>query len=517
MRTEFSEEVRNLCRSYLSFFVVLLFFLIPAISSAAGPKETGLLFHLSGDNGFTADYASGNPEPTFLNDIDIVKDGAHGPAFSAAHVSQLFAYDAPGNIYAQRGTFSFFWRPRDPVGKTPFHIVQAGPSDHSDLVMTWLRIDYNGEGGYDAFVTDINLACARVSYKSDTLPEADKWYHLAFLWDETKGVRLYLDGALVGAKDTTAVFYSGLDQFGVGCRGVTPHFVGSEGNFIRGGDFDEFRIYDRMLPPGQIKRLAKGQPTKGLKKVIRQLADPDVRGEWWLRYGWNRPGDIPPALPGREVSIRKVEIHEVYDIKQWWWKGNDGIRETTWPSIYNRSRITGRTDYMIQPDWNCYSLSGKSVTFTMPDEPWNHIEIAGAAYGSAVVICEDYATHTYKEQPLFRRPENQERTIHRIGNPVRGGKIRFDNDVQETPIGEFMVYNVTAGKEPKGTTTLYYRLHGGVEAGNSSLTKLMDYIDGRFLPDERNFMVALPSRGYSVPRKTKHENMLPLRPCAHSV
>ncbi|MBN1290405.1 MAG: hypothetical protein JXB48_01075 [Candidatus Latescibacteria bacterium] len=487
-----------------------MIFSTPSACFAAEPKETGLLFYLSGDHGFTADYAAGNPEPTFCNDIDIVKDGAKGPGFSAAHVSQLFAYDAPGNIYAQRGTFSFFWRPRDPVGKTPFHIVQIGPSDHSDLVMTWLRIDYNGEGGYDAFVSDINLACARVSYKSDTLPKADKWYHLAFAWDETKGVQLYLDGTLIGQKDTTTVFYSGLDQFGIGCRGVTPHFVGSEGNFIRGMDVDEFRIYDRMLPPDQIKRLAKGNPTQGLKPMIRSLSDHVVRDEWWLRYGWNRPGDIPPALPGREVSVRKVEIYDVYDLKQWWWKGTDGIRETTWPSVYNRSRITGRTDYIIQPDWNCYSLSGKSVTFIMPDEPWNHIEIAGAAYGSAKVLLENETLHEYEDFPLFSRPALQERTVHRIDRPYHGGKIRFDNDVQETPIGEFMAYNVIPGKEPKGITTLYYRLNGNVEAGNSTLTNLVNYINGRFLPDERDFMVALPSGGYNVPRKAKPNNMLPL-------
>ena len=282
-------------KTMLTVVLIFLAFSLPETCCS----EEGLLFHLSGDRGFTADFAKGNPEPAFLNDISIVKDGAVGPGYRAPHITQLFAYDAPGNMYAERGTFSFFWRPRDPVGKAPFHLVQVGPSDHSDLVMTWLRIDYNGEGGFDGFVTDINLACIRASYKSDKLPEADKWYHLALAWDETKGVRLYLEGKLVAQKDTVTVLYSGLDRFGVGARGITPHFVGSEGNFVRGGDYDEFRIYDRMLPADQVARLAQGKPVTGLKPVIRNMDDPVVREEWLLRYGWNRPGDIPPPLSAR--------------------------------------------------------------------------------------------------------------------------------------------------------------------------------------------------------------------------
>ena len=70
-----------------------------------------------------------------------------------------------------------------------------------------------------------------------------------------------------------------------------------------------------------------------------------------------------PSRPG-SVRIRKVEIHDAYDLKRWWWKGTDGIRETTWPGVYNRSRLPGRNDYFQLPDWDCYSLSGKSVTFT---------------------------------------------------------------------------------------------------------------------------------------------------------
>ena len=79
--------------------------------------------------------------------------------------------------------------------------------------------------------------------------------------------------------------------------------------------------------------------------------------------------------------MRKVEIHDAYDLKRWWWKGCDGIRETTWPGVFNRSRLKGRNDYFQLPDWDCYSTSGIQVRFNMPQEPWNYVEISGGAFG----------------------------------------------------------------------------------------------------------------------------------------
>ena len=64
------------------------------------------------------------------------------------------AWSAPGNMLAQRGTLSFFWRAREPVGEAPFVLFRTGFADHSSWDMAFLRIDYNGHG-FDAFVTDL--------------------------------------------------------------------------------------------------------------------------------------------------------------------------------------------------------------------------------------------------------------------------------------------------------------------------------------------------------------------------
>ena len=119
-------------------------------------NEWGLLFYLSGENGSRPQVAKGDPEPNFFENVEIIEDGKYGKAFRCLP-DQLFAYWAPGNIYAQRGTVAFFWRSRYPLGETEFPIFRVGYADHSSWDAPFMRIDYNG-GGIDAFVTDINLS-----------------------------------------------------------------------------------------------------------------------------------------------------------------------------------------------------------------------------------------------------------------------------------------------------------------------------------------------------------------------
>ncbi len=231
------------------------------LAGAGGPGigfEPGLLFYLSGDRGLTADVAAGgDPAPNFASGVRVIPDGAKGQGLECAH-TQLLSYWAPGNIFAQRGTLSFYWRSREPVGPTPFPIFRVGYGDHSSWDMVWLRIDYNGRG-FDAFVTDASLARTRVSYATASFPAPDRWTHLAFSWDETRGIRFYVDGKLVARQDGVAILDAALDQFGPHSRIISPYQVQSAYNFVRGGDIDEIRVYDRMLPDESVAALARGE------------------------------------------------------------------------------------------------------------------------------------------------------------------------------------------------------------------------------------------------------------------
>ena len=140
--------------------------------------EAGLLFYVSGEKGTTADFsAGGTPQPNFDFEVKRIPDGAKGAALQCGDLQRL-AWSAPGNIYAQRGTLSFFWRSRYPVGPTEFPVFRVGYADHSSWDMVFLRIDYNGHG-FDAFVTDASLSRTRVSITVQPFPKPDEWTHLA--------------------------------------------------------------------------------------------------------------------------------------------------------------------------------------------------------------------------------------------------------------------------------------------------------------------------------------------------
>ncbi len=484
---------------------------IAAIATAAraeAPPPSGLLFHLSADTSLTADYAAGEAVPNFADKVKLVPDGRAGGALSASD-EVVLSWKAPGNIYAQRGTMSFFWRSRYAVGEAPFPIMRVGYADHTSWDMAWLRIDWNGHG-FDAFVTDDNLARTRVSFTIDKLPPPDKWTHLAFTWDETEGVRLYVDGKLAAKKQTVAVYDSGLDQFGPTSRTVSPHQVQSRYNFMRGGDYDELRIYDHALNDADVAQLAANTAAAIPANAARALDDPRARDEWALRWGFNRKGDSPPLLTAPVTRIRKVEFADVKDLKEWMWKGTDGIAETTWPGVYNRSRLPGRDDYFELPDWNVYVEGGKTLTLALPDEPFNHIEIQGAAYGDLTWAARAGGPETR----LAVRAKDQERTFHQFADERTGGTLRFTNVAQETPIQEIAAYDLGPGAEPKGTAKLSYVVRANVAADSPDLAALNAFIRGRYLPDEQATVVALPDGAPSRP-KSAAEQAKPRLPFVH--
>ena len=60
-----------------------------APARAADPGPDGLLFRASGDKGLAADFAVGEAQPNFASDVDIVPDGAIGPAMRWASSSSI--------------------------------------------------------------------------------------------------------------------------------------------------------------------------------------------------------------------------------------------------------------------------------------------------------------------------------------------------------------------------------------------------------------------------------------------
>ncbi|TCP33730.1 LamG-like jellyroll fold domain-containing protein [Sphingomonas sp. BK235] len=456
---------------------------LAAGAARSQPARDGLLFRASVDTDLTAEIAGGDPVPNFRAKVDIVRDGAIGGAARWADDGYV-AWRAPGNMRAARGTLAFFWRARAPLGTVPFVIFRAGFGDHSSWDAAFLRIDWNGHG-FDAFVTDANLSRLRVSWRMPQPPAATAWQHIAFAWDETLGVRLYVDGREVARRDQRADLDSGLDQFGLAGRVMAPHQVQSRYNFMRGSDLDEIRVYDRALAPGNVARLAARQEPGPLP-----APDPAaVRAAWLHRYGWDR--QRPPLLTAPVTRVRKVEFADAKDLKQWMWKGVDGIAETTWPGVYNRSRLPGRDDYFELPDWNTYVEGGRRYDLTVPaGERFNRIELRGAAYGTLGWSAAPGA----KETALATRARGVVRSVDAVA-PRQGGVLHFTNAMPEQPIQEIWAYDVGAGTVPAGSLTLDYTVRAAVAPTLAALAPLNAFIAGRYAPEERATVVAMPTAG----------------------
>lgn len=495
------EEIVDLRTSLLAGAAVCAAF----VSTAAAAQD-GLLFRLSADHSLEADQAVGQAAPTFADKVSIVADGGAAGGYLKAEDDQVLAWSAPGNIQAQRGALSFFWRSRYPVGQNQFPLFRVSYANHSSWDMAFLRIDWNGHG-FDAFVTDANLSRVRVSWTMPQAPAPDDWTHIAFTWDETTGVKLYIDGQLVERRDQPAFLDAGLDQFGPHSRIISPIQVQSRYNFLRGGDLDEIRIYDRALDDGAVAALARrDEPTS-------VAAQPDWLPTWTRRLGFE--GAPPPYLADPNTAIRRVEFTDQRDVAQRMWKGNDGIRETTWPGVYNRSRLTGRHDYFTLPDWNVYSMGGKSGTWFLPDEPWNQVEIQGAAHGRLSALADGRvptgSTQVTDEGDLLaRRRQGAERTTTRLTTDRTGGAVRFVNDAQETPIEEIGVYRVAEGRAPDGIGRFDFVIRGDADPAFETTRSLTDFIAGRYPVEERATVAALPANAPFDPRKAPTTGSRPL-------
>lgn len=458
-------------------------------ASAQADNQDALLFHLSCDHGLNAEVSQGKASPNFAGSISEIPDGAVGKAFRCGE-GQLLAYQAPGNIYAQRGTLSFWWRSGIELTPTEFPIFRVSYADHSSWDMVWLRIDYNGQG-FDAFVTDAGLARVRVSYKCKGGLDAQHWYHLALTWDENRGIRFYVDGQLVGEKRDCVVLNSGLDQFGPHSRIISPYQVQTAYNCIRGGDIDELRIYSQPLSASEVKTLSQRQmPQVATDATL--LSDEAAWKAWLHYYGFD--GEVP-MVEDNDVTIRKVAIHNAYDLKRWYWKGCDGIRETTWPGVYNRSTLPGRFDYIQLPDWDCYSLSGQQVRFMLADEPWNHLEVTGSAHGTLSVNDDrrtNLGTRLTGGKVIAHRANKTFHSVHHLDEVQQGQTLVFDNDVQEMPIQELDAYYVHEGAAPDGIVRLNYQLGDFTTFMHPALIEMQQYVAGRYQPNEHQMLLAMP-------------------------
>jgi hypothetical protein len=69
------------------------------------------------------DEAIGDESPLASQNLKVVREGKKGGA-ALLEIGSVLTYDAPGNVYGERGTVGFWWKLDEPLGRTPFSIVR---------------------------------------------------------------------------------------------------------------------------------------------------------------------------------------------------------------------------------------------------------------------------------------------------------------------------------------------------------------------------------------------------------
>src|SRR5437867_606957 len=292
--------------------------------SVAAKEEENLLFRASFDRNFLADQAVGDDSPLGIRNLKIVREGKKDGAVYL-DTGSLLTYDAPGNLYAERGTIGFWWKLDEPLGHTPFSIVQVSYAEQSNWDFAFAELRWTGNDlrlsfhDRDAVLYEIMAAA-----KSELV--SGRWYYLAFTWDELDGIQLYIDGHEAGRRLGELHLAANLDQVGIHTSQVTPHqSSGTERRVL----IDELRFYNMALTQTAIQDLAQLGGGRAGAAPSAAATNPDRwNAHWKTRFGWQELNNIPRI--NSPTWIRKVSVLEGRDLRKFSVKASDGKRESCW-------------------------------------------------------------------------------------------------------------------------------------------------------------------------------------------
>jgi hypothetical protein len=218
----------------------------------AADAPTALSFYASFEKNTIADMANGDEVPLQAQSVKRSREGRRGYGALLEPGSYL-SYDAPGNVYAARGTVGFWWKSDDILGNVPFSLLRISQAQKSAHGFAFADLGWTG--------TTLRLA---ICDRNDLLHEinahatfsivAGRWYYLAFTWDELNGIQLFIDGRLAGQSLEELQLDSTLDQIAIQSDQVTPFFISPVEHRIF---IDEMRIYTDALSEKDILYLSE--------------------------------------------------------------------------------------------------------------------------------------------------------------------------------------------------------------------------------------------------------------------
>jgi hypothetical protein len=347
----------------MTYKLTALFFLIwgsllihENVQAQTNPDDSEL-FYASFEKSSMADRAVGDEVPLQAKSIRILREGRRGSAVMLP-VGAILSYSALGNLSANRGTMSFWWRSDLISLKVPFTVVRIGRTFQKGQDFLFMDLAWNGKA-FQLRLRDSQGGIHSVESSYSWSSDPKVWVHLAFSWDEAEGIQLFVDGKPTAREGGPLSMDGTLDQFAFLSDEVTPSHLSSAG---QAGYLDELRIYGKALNPEQVARVLEfGTAAPGLMLETGKFDAERWNASVRLKREWNRKPDFLDVRA--PVLIRRVAPMDGRDSGKFTWAACDGRLETSWPQESSQSS---------RPH---------SLILKLPNEPFNYLQIEGDFIG----------------------------------------------------------------------------------------------------------------------------------------
>jgi hypothetical protein len=327
------------------------------------------VFRASFDDGANADQAVGRAEPFVSTKVEQVP-GKFGNAVRVEGNSLVYA--AEGNFPAGRGTVAFWCR----VGELP------GPLDIQRLIFVQCKergywnylaaIEWQ-EGAFRAMVFDHYHGHGWHDPQGLPALVANRWHHVALVWDQAHGAKFFLDAKLLGSTWGEQAWW----------ERPSPHAIHL---CYPGAEYDELCLYERPLSDAEVVALmeqnqwqlaAAPKPIDeaGRQRLVQSLNAIGME-ELPLVEAASAPDKDTDKEPDKETDnetvLRQASVQQILDDKIPSWKVMDGRLDLFWPEW--RSPTLGDVDF-----------SGSKLSLSWaPGQAATHLVLRGQLSGCEV-------------------------------------------------------------------------------------------------------------------------------------
>jgi len=312
---------------------VLFLFLLSSVSLGEpeyerGPvPEGGLLFHASFDQGPMADAGVGWREMHYS--ASYRHNPKHKFRFVDGRVGK--AVDLrPGRGDVEYACFKMHGHLCGPVGTLAFWFRTDGPPPRMRLETQsndfWVMIRLFDIGGKPGAGIDVSAVTRDYSRASLALENKgwgdDQWHHLAIVWDETQGMRGYMNG-----REAASTWGKGAFQRGYLSAGRLA---------LANVEYDDFRVYDVALSAEAVQALAAGRDPNVPPSVSAVPAGHRLEALSWKEAPVTQFISLADA-----TRIRRVDFTDARALRKSGWRAVDGRADSAWPLYYHSYTYLG--------------------------------------------------------------------------------------------------------------------------------------------------------------------------------